>query len=178
MQRRAFTLFEVLAAVAIVAMLSSLALISLRAAVARASFEEVVKQVISHDRGVRLQAQTLGLAQVLRIDMESLVSSSANAGTGAMPQTTLHLPPGYNLDSVRTMASGSIVEVSPAGHSRSYAVHLVGPRRRAWVVVEGLTGEAEVMDEFELNKIWRVMESGRGLPPLNSVEELEGDTST
>lgn len=165
--RCAFTMIELLAVLAIAALLVSVAVASLAGTSRIAVAEDVIAQIAEFDRVARAHARSSGRSlrivfdpqrQTLRVESPSGHSASATSA----PPPPLRLPGAVRLEEVRQGAGAvkrEAVEgtISSAGRSRSYALTLVEPEgRRRWLFVAGLTGhvlqyddEQQVQDIFE-----------------------------
>jgi prepilin-type N-terminal cleavage/methylation domain-containing protein len=135
---RAFTLIELMLAVAILALLTGAAALSFVKPVHAARNREAIELVKRADAMAREAAQRSGHPARLQFD----VSKSTIHRDGA----SLTLPQGCTLREIRTseksITDGEFVlDISPLGLSHSYALHLQAPDLDQWLIFAGLSGE-------------------------------------
>ena len=147
MARRAFTLIEVMAVVALIGLLAAATAWSLAGDAQRATRADVLDRLIHADASARLAAQRLG-PSTLNIDLDTQQLWVVSPGSGAdEPQAghRLKLPRGHRIEHVfilaapkptsnkppreRVVVDRGVVEipVSPEGLSRTYAIEWTGP---------------------------------------------------
>lgn len=166
-QRHAgFTMIEMLAVVAILALAATLAGVSLSGAASRASLEDVAQRVIVYDAGARLYAARFDRPVVLRFDEGSVAQVFAEEDADAPPREPLRLPGGYRVRVLASEEDHPTVPVSAGGRTRSYAVRVTAPNQRSQsIVFAGLTGEATVIeDEGVAEAMLAALEEPQWLP--------------
>lgn len=147
-RRAGFTMIEMLAVVAILALAATLTGVSLSGAASRASLEDVTQRVIAYDAGARLYASRFDRPVVLAFDERSIAQRFVEEDAAAPPREPLRLPGGYEVRALAPEEGRPTVTVSAGGWSRSYAVRVTAPNGRARsVVFAGLTGEATTVEE-------------------------------
>jgi prepilin-type N-terminal cleavage/methylation domain-containing protein len=186
--RRAFTLIEVLAVVALMGLLAGATVWSLAEDVRRSSHAEIVGRIINADHAARLAGQRLGEPCSLLFDLrtQSVRRVIGNEEGGRQTRTVLKLPPGYRIDCIVLPAApgasrGPVVvqdsgeariPFSTGGRSAAYALRLVsrddspggnadGKVRQEWLVFAGLTGQMTVgLDDDQVNNLFVALEKG------------------
>ena len=150
---RAFTLLEMLAVLALAAVLTSAAALSLRGVARGARLEDVAGQFVGFDRTARDAARRFGRPLELRFDLGRGTVRRAGGGQGAMP---LRLPEGFRVAGLvlpggAASAGGEVrVPVSARGQTPSYAARLAGANgEELWVVAAGLTGRTMVVRDAD-----------------------------
>lgn len=160
MRDRGFTLLEVVIAMAVMALLATLAGVSLMSAGRRASLEDVAGRVIAYDIGARSYARRFDQPVTLRFGEHEVAQVAAPEAEGD-PRAPLVLPDAFGLRVIGLREGAEGVAISSAGRSRSYAVVVTGPgEREVAVVFAGLSGEAVVMESAE--KAEAVLHEGAG----------------
>jgi prepilin-type N-terminal cleavage/methylation domain-containing protein len=135
---RAFTLIELMLAVAIVALLTGMAALSFVKPVHAARNREAIELVKRADAMAREEAQRSGRPVRLQFDVSH---STIRRGNSVM-----QLPRGCILRELRTsersIADGEFgLDISPLGLSHSYALHLQASDQDCWLIFAGLSGE-------------------------------------
>ena len=158
MNRRAgFTLIEVLACVALLVILCTIAGLSLRGRQGRGEMELAVEQIRFADVQARERARRSGQEVHLRFDLEQGGGVWVESVNGA---ESVRLPEGCRV--ARVYSSGRAVRereatiaCSAGGCSRSYGVLIVGAsKEERWILVTGLTGAMRtVSDERSVEDI-------------------------
>jgi prepilin-type N-terminal cleavage/methylation domain-containing protein len=160
LNRRAFTLIELLIALTIGALLTAAAAWSFARPLHRARAAEAVAQLKYLDASTRDLARRLGRESVIAFDVSegTMERRSRRAGNEATFRAAVASP--IAIEEVRTPGRRSdhgeaVIAVSPLGLSDTYAVKLAGPEGRQWVVFTGLAGEAITLtNDAELNAIF------------------------
>ncbi len=185
MCRRAFTLIEVTAVVALLAQTAGAVAWSMTEDARDAARADAVGQLAHADRLARLTAQRLGRPCLLRFDLDRrlvlrVVAGESEPRGGAAGRM---LPPGWRVDRVVVPRGGALpgrvsgdaapvradagvvdVACSTGGRSASYAVALAGPDegRRQWIMVSGLTGQVTpVNDQEEIDNLVALLAGDR-----------------
>jgi prepilin-type N-terminal cleavage/methylation domain-containing protein len=153
---RAFTLIEMLAAVALLAVLTAAVTVSLAGAARKARTEDVAEQFAAFERATRDAARRFERTPVLEFDLNRGTIRRTDGERDAMP---LHLAGGVR---VKRLISGgrdvtygdASVRFSALGQSPTYAVLLDGPGGQRLVAFAGLTGQSIVSsDERQVRDI-------------------------
>jgi prepilin-type N-terminal cleavage/methylation domain-containing protein len=181
--RRAFTLIEVLAVVALMGLLAGATVWSLAEDVRRSSRAEIVGRIINADHAARLAGQRLGEPCSLLFDLRTQSVQRVMGSEDGSRQTTtvLKLPSGYRIDCIILPAApgasrGPVVVQDPGearipfstgGRSAAYAVRLAsrndadGKIRQEWLAFAGLTGQMTVgLDDDQVNNLFVAIENG------------------
>ena len=163
MKRAAFTFLEVLAVVALLAVLSGGLMWAMAGDMSRASKEDAIQKLTHADRTARLAARRLGVSFALCIDLDRQRLWREPIDDADHPRSTpVAIGSGYRID--RVMLPGNVHEtgrvsipVSTEGRSVTYAVRLAPPAASmdatdtpsepVWLVIAGLTGEVTRGDE-------------------------------
>jgi prepilin-type N-terminal cleavage/methylation domain-containing protein len=151
--RRAFTLPEMMLAVALMAVLATVAAVSLAGAKRAARMQDVVEQVTAYDRGAREWSRRFDRPTTLAIDLGAGTISQGR--TDDSSRAPLRLPTGFHIQTVRDaenqMTAGQTrIACSPLGQSRSYAILLEGPaHQQQWVLFVGLTGQTLALHDVQ-----------------------------
>lgn len=137
--RRAFTLIEVLATVALLGLVMSMGLIGLGGVLDAAAQREAVAIAVDVDARARIAARAMGRTLVLPAEGgEAIEVRVADSGESLVRR---ELPPGFvarYLDADGTPMRS--IAVDAAGRTVDHAVELSGPRGARVVHVAGLTG--------------------------------------
>lgn len=144
---RGFTLIEALAVIALMALLTAAAAVSLRGAARTARIEDVADAFAGFDRGTREFARRFDRTPALRFDLNRGTVSR----TGADREPTPLVLAG-DVRVTRVIAGGAVrisgevaLPFSSLGQSPSYAVQLAGPAGERWALFAGLTGQPMVL---------------------------------
>ena len=157
--RRAFTLIELLAVIALVAILTAGVAVSLAGAARNARLDDVVDQYVAFDRSTREVARRFERPRALQF---SLNRGAVRRTNGDEEPTPANLSGGVRVTRLalaggeRFQQSGEeTIRFSPRGQAPSYAVLLESPAGgRKWIVFAGLTGHATVTtDERDVRDI-------------------------
>lgn len=150
---RAFTLVELLAVTAIMALLATAVGLRYAGSLRRGNFQSALEELAFLDRTTRRAALESAQPQVLYFDLfrQSIHRVSAQSGSGP----AMELPPTVRIERALTLDRESTGEtlqigVGVTGRSGTYALHLTGPERASqWMLVIGMTGEIRFFDEEE-----------------------------
>ena len=143
MKRFGFTLIEIIAVIAIMAILSGAAVLSLAHTASQHSFEAVQQELQQIDSLARSAARQGGHAQQIVFDLNNNAILWPQSDTGT-PLTMMRLPEADQLQ-VRTaddtISRGQVpIDYSPLGYSQTYALGLTRKDRSDWMIVAGLSG--------------------------------------
>ncbi|TWT52711.1 hypothetical protein Pla22_03370 [Rubripirellula amarantea] len=162
--RKAFTLVELVVALVILVVLSSIASLSLTGTMDRYQLTRATQTLEMFDARARRDARSSGQAIQTRIDTArgnlQLASLSENRdGRSQTSQAAFRLPRTVTIEEiqlVRKMQVGRSFDyvVNPEGRSVSYAVHFQHGNMSRWIVVIGSSGQTVVAkDKREANEI-------------------------
>lgn len=149
-RRSAFTIVELAAVMALLAILTSAVAMTLRPSLDQARQNAFVRRIGALDSRLRDQARRQNRLLVLAIDIEEgeVFHEDSDGKTRA-----IRLGNSVRIDQFR-MADKSVdagqvrISISPLGRSDSYALRLRGSSgRKQWLVVFGLTGQTLTFDE-------------------------------
>jgi prepilin-type N-terminal cleavage/methylation domain-containing protein len=164
--RRAFTLVEMMVAVALVALLAAAAALTFNRPLRRARALEAVEQVRYLDASTREFARRTGRPAAMVFDLDdNALSREEGAGGRASYRTALATP--VRIEAVRTPGrydeyGRRTVRVSALALSTSYAVKLSTPEGAQWVLVSGLSGESRIVtDDTRVESILAQASGGR-----------------
>jgi type II secretory pathway pseudopilin PulG len=140
-------------AVLLMALLASAAALSFSGAMRSSRAADALTEIHSFDAAARQIAQRWNISQRIVFDLSDGTISRKQGPELEELAAQVRLPTGYQVDEIhtagRSFADGEvIVDCSPMGLSRSYAVHVIGPGLDQWAVVAGLSGDLiKVQDE-------------------------------
>ena len=168
--RRAFTFIEMLAALAIIALMAGLSVVGLsRKGVA--TIDDVAAELCDYDQGARLSAQRLGTTIELRIDPRQMQMATVGR-TGQALRPAVILPNGFSIQQCNVggrlaNVSGATVEIGPQGRSQTYGLKLAGPEGKSrWIITLGPTGQQRISeDDAESSAIFNMLSEKRLLAP-------------
>jgi type II secretory pathway pseudopilin PulG len=155
-KRSAFTLIETMLAVLLMALLASAVAMSFSAPLKSARTADAIELIRSFDAMGRQAANASGKNVRLVFDLSNDTLVQRDGIDLHDPRTHESLPSGCHVDSVRideslTSAGEAMVDISPHGWSRSYAVHLQSPGADRWLVFAGLSGQmSQVQNESQI----------------------------
>jgi prepilin-type N-terminal cleavage/methylation domain-containing protein len=192
---RAFTLIEVMAAVALMGLLAMATVWSLAEDARNYRQADVAGRIAQADRMARLAAQRLGRPCVLRFDLgrQRVRRVAADDGPGEEPAHTLRLPAPYRIDRVLVCSAGvpegggpqplgaartdwGAVDIafSTAGRSATYAVRLSLASRLARLATKDSGGLKTGADALDSRPTWLVFSGLTGQMVLtNDEDEIE-----
>jgi prepilin-type N-terminal cleavage/methylation domain-containing protein len=148
----AFTLIETLAVIALLAVITAAAAVSLSGARRAADLDGVADRFIAIDRATREMARRLGTRPTLRFELNGgTVRRLHDVGAAESRATPISLD-GARVARliVRGESIGhgeAAVPFSDGGRSPSYAVLLVNGAGQRWVAFAGLTGQAVALND-------------------------------
>ena len=158
--RSAFTLIELIVAVLLLSLLASAAVMSFSQPLRGARLQDTIDQIRSFDATARRAAVASGRECRLEFDLASKTLSRRDGDGLAVLRSRASLAPSFRISDVRigihsTSVGEAVVDVSPMGASRTYALHLIGPATDQWVLFAGLSGDMTlVKDEAMLDEIF------------------------
>ena len=156
MEGSGFTLIETMLAVLIMALLTAGVALSFSQPLKASRTADAIELVRSFDLLGRQAAITSNRNVRLVFDLSSNTLLQRDGPDLHELRTHVSLPPGCRIDSLRiagqlVSAGEAVVDISPHGWSRSYAVHLQGPGADRWLVFAGLSGQmSKVNDESQI----------------------------
>jgi prepilin-type N-terminal cleavage/methylation domain-containing protein len=159
LSHRGFTLIELMLAVLLLAILASAAVLSFSEPIRNARFQDAIQEIRAFDSTARQAAVSSG--QITRLVFDLSAGTIERRDTGSRSaRLRSALPSGYRIERVRIgsriASSGqAIVDLSPLGIGRTYAVRLHGPGVDQWLLLAGLTGQISIItDESKLDAIF------------------------
>jgi prepilin-type N-terminal cleavage/methylation domain-containing protein len=179
MRRGAFTLIEVMAVVALLALAAGAVTWSFADEVRRSSKTTALNQIMRADCMARLAGQRLGRPCVLRFDLaRQRVFRVVKGEEYAEDSHAVRLSSGCRVDRVTVAdesagdatatrvasADSGVVDVaySTSGRSVTYAVRLTRKDWSGWLVFAGLTGQVTLIEhEDEIQNLFSLLASGR-----------------
>ncbi len=177
MQRRAFTLVEVMVVVLLMGLLAGAVALSLGGDVADSVRGNVVGRIAETDHLARLAARRMGGRTELQIDLDeqllryvSRVGEADEHGSHAVRLADAHvvdrvLMGGSSTSAIREIEKGTVhIAMSENGHSASYALRVStrSDGHRTWLVFAGLTGQVTVLeDEEDAYELFETLSTGR-----------------
>ena len=159
MNRRAFTLIEMIVVIVLIGLLTAAVVMSFARPVEKVRAKDAVEMVRSLDESARAQARRSGDSVQIVIDLSA--RTLARRGAGGKVVFEAALPNGFEIDRFRSgvddiASAEAVVSCSALGLTRTYAVHLSGPGLNEWLLFAGLSGEVTVVkDEATLESIFR-----------------------
>jgi prepilin-type N-terminal cleavage/methylation domain-containing protein len=171
--RPAFTLLEMIATLALLAILAAVVTVSLAGPRRAARAQDAADEVLNYDRLAREWCRRFGRPGGITFDLDRGAVRRVMAGQsdGAPQPATLHVSGGFRI--ARLVSAGQSQEAgevtlpcSPRGQTPSYAVLLAGPEgRQQWVVVAGLSGKAVTANNArEVEAIFESLSGGDDAP--------------
>jgi prepilin-type N-terminal cleavage/methylation domain-containing protein len=170
----AFTLIELMLAVLLLALLTSAAALSFSAPLRAARAQDAIAQLREFDQSARRAAIASGRAVRMVFDLSdaSLLRRDGPQLDQRRAQTAL--PHGFRVDEVRIgehreSVGEALVDISPLGLSRTYALHVVGSSFDQWLLVAGMSGEVKaISDEAEISIIFEAIDGSH--PPRHDTD--------
>ena len=167
--RRAFTLVELMVCIVVLATLTALAAANLRAGRRASGLRSALVQLETEDQLMRDRSRLGGGEGRLVFDLDAgrvtRVEADAQGRERTVPLTAF--PEAARVERVRTVGgridrSEVTVTCSRAGRTPSYAVLVSAGGNGQWVLVIGMTGKTEMVDdEAQVEDIFRQIEPRR-----------------
>ena len=152
---KAFTLIELVIAMAILAVLSSIAAVSLSGTINRYQLSQALEIVQRFDSRARRDAVSNGTFIDIAIDQPK-----GNFQIGPQGRAVAYQIPsrveitGFQLPRKRIASGKHLAQFNPEGHSTSYALQLTVGQQTRWIVFLGMTGQSLVtQDERVVHEI-------------------------
>jgi prepilin-type N-terminal cleavage/methylation domain-containing protein len=145
---RAFTAIEMLAALALMAIVAAGASLSLAGIGRNADMAGVIDRIKYFDGLTRRQARQSGRPLGLILEETAVARVALPASAGDEPLAALQLPDGFVIE--RTIVAGTdqtVVPISAAGLSPTYALRVGGRGQRRWVIVSSVGSAAAAADD-------------------------------
>lgn len=145
-KRTAFTLIELAAVVALIALLTGVAIVKLGGPLRKATYESALQRIVALDQQTRFRAQAAQPGRIF-IDLEACELVSFAGRADSQPANQVFLPPGFSIDEVvtrsRRCADGSMeILIGPLGNSPTYAMKVSNSRELSrWLLFMGRTGQ-------------------------------------
>ena len=151
-----FTLIEMMLAVLLLALLAAAAVLNFSGALKSARRADALELVRSFDATCRQAANVSGRNVRLVFDLSSDTLFLRDGADLQNLRSHISLPPGCRIDAVQiaghlVSAGQAMIDISPHGWSRSYALHLDGAGTDRWLVFAGLSGQmSQVTNETQI----------------------------
>ncbi len=155
--RNGFTLVELVIVIVIMAMLSTIAAISLGGTIDRYRIAQAAETIERFDARARRDAR------ITDHDVRASIDRSKGRlwvdAIGTNRDSRYQLPQRVSISNIRlhrrsAVGSDLSIEVDRLGHSPSYAVELTRGKLKRWVVILGASGQVVPMDnESEVNEL-------------------------
>ena len=148
--KRAFTLVELVLVVTVMAIITSLVMLSVRGHLENARLEATIDRIKALDARIRTSARRLRARHTLLIDAEAGLLRDLNDD---VPSRRAHVSGGIEVDQLRAASyAGSLrklrVGISPEGLGDSYALRLrTATGQKTWLVVLGMSGQCVRLEE-------------------------------
>jgi len=157
---KAFTLIEMMIAIAIFALLATAAVLSFAGPLRSAQMRDAVEVIRAADAGARSAAQKFDRPVRLRIGFEDQLIERFE-GDDPTPTFRAAIPKTARIDGFRNFSGArnltdASISYSPLGLSHTYALRLSMSDESRWLVFAGLSGQMtqfEQQDEAQLSKI-------------------------
>lgn len=155
-RRGSFTLIEFLGVLALMALLSGMAAVSLTSFLRHHAVEDAIERIRFADQAARDRAAAAGAARVLRVDLAA-GEVRVLAEPGVDGATLATLPGGVRITDAtiagdRTGYGYLDVPIARTGLSPTYALRLRGQREQ-WVVIAGLTGHLQEVEREDVDTL-------------------------
>lgn len=149
--RPGFTLLETMLAVLIMALLAGGVAMSFAQPLRAARSEDAVDQVRSFDELSRQLALSSGRTVRMAFDLSNHELLERDGDDLKELRRRISLPPGCRVSALLitghlVTVGEAVVDVSPHGWSRTYAVKLETPAGTSWLVLAGLTGQMTIVN--------------------------------
>jgi prepilin-type N-terminal cleavage/methylation domain-containing protein len=155
LSRRAFTLIELTAVLAIIAIILGIVAVSLRAPYQRARLQEAVERMAFADRQMRSHARGHFHPCQLAIDLDRSALEIIDSRERDAPRRAFTLGGGIRIGHV-VSGTGSVeqgdthIACSSNGLTETYAIRLQGAgRTQHWLLFAGVTGQMTEMNDEE-----------------------------
>jgi prepilin-type N-terminal cleavage/methylation domain-containing protein len=151
-----FTLIETMLALLIMALLTAGVALSFSQPLKASRTADAIELVRSFDVLGRQAAITSNQNVRLVFDLSSNTLVQRDGPDLHELRSHVSLPPGCRIDSLRidgqlVSAGEAVIDISPHGWSRSYALHLKSPGTDRWLIFAGLGGQmSQVNDESQI----------------------------
>jgi len=154
-RRTAFTLFEMLAVVALLALFVATVSVNYKVPLRQVRLQNAEERIEGLDRRLRLVARDSGKPLELRIILDKGVFSAREShDTGTFSESYV-LPSGISLEEVyvgadRVTDGEAMIRFASSGTTATYAICLRLPdRQQQWILVVGGTGQTVQFDDGE-----------------------------
>jgi prepilin-type N-terminal cleavage/methylation domain-containing protein len=162
-----FTLIELTVVIAILVMLLSVAVVSMRSPYRAARLEDAIERISSFDRQLRNQARRFDRLFELKINLRDS-SLEARSGDARQKIEPLRLGAGLRIDRVKTKLRQVdyrelAIPISCSGHSPTYALRLRGADdRKHWLVFTGVSGQlVRIEKDREIDQLFKLLSPPR-----------------
>jgi prepilin-type N-terminal cleavage/methylation domain-containing protein len=164
--RRAFSLVELIVVLLVLAIVAGVVAVSARGPLRKVGIERTVDEVVAFDQLTRQFARQQDRALKLLVDLSAGEFKRTDEEGRDVLGEPLRLAPGYRVARLRLagqdIASGQVaISCSALGLTPTYAVLLEGPGgRRQWVLVAGLSGQiVGTSDDEQVQDILALLEA-------------------
>ena len=140
--QKCFTLVEVIAAVAILALLAGVAVMQLSGSTQRVTFDALVQATIDHDRATRRLAERFDRSLKVLADESGVTCDWVWSDRRQLPELTLPRVTAPRNVTFRLRRMNGEPIIGANGRGPDYALGITGPdNEEAWLVVLGTTGQ-------------------------------------
>jgi prepilin-type N-terminal cleavage/methylation domain-containing protein len=155
MKHRAFTLIELMVAIAILALLTAAAVLSFARPLREAQFRDAIEMIRSVDTDARTDARHFDRRVKLVFDLDRGMVERRDPADAVISRVILP----FRIDEIRIAGERNFrdaaISISPLGLSRTYALRIVTHEHAQWLVFAGLSGQmTDLNDERELSNIF------------------------
>jgi prepilin-type N-terminal cleavage/methylation domain-containing protein len=166
--QKGFTFIELLAVLALAAILAGTVAVSLKAPYQSARLENSIERIILMDRQLRDHARRFARTAEMQINISAGTLVGVEPDKHEMIIPTFSLSSGDQIDEVilskqRIDSGSAVIDYSVRGQTPTYVIRFsIGSDKRQWLVFLGMTGQIiRTDDEKEIDSILRIMQSQR-----------------
>lgn len=168
MNRRAFTLVEVMACMLLLALAATIVVVSLRPRQRHADFEQTLEKLWNQNQLARQRATRLSQHVAIRFDLDQQMVELLGRDGGRLANATeIRLPQNIRIEKLRWGAKwydhGRVeLAVTDRGQSASYGLVVGDGSRREFFLVAGLSGQVQkVANDAQIDELFAMLPSKR-----------------
>ena len=165
---RGFTLIELVAVLAIMALTAAAVALDIRGPLRRIGMRSCLDEVVAFDRLTRTYAQEQDRAVQVMVDLGAGRLRRTDEEGRADLGTPVEVPAPYRLARLRLAGQDirwgtAALACSPQGLTPTWAILVEGPgNRRRWAVFAGLSGQVlETENDHDVDSLFAAIETGR-----------------